>query len=174
MKRRFFAVPMLLAVLSCAISCSKQGFTNFEDSYSYKISGKLVLLPDLYADSSAVVQDSNKIEIPLKAEQGQMRVFDEGDGNVTLTFNDVFGNVTVSKAVLQDDRIVLAENQEKLVELDELDLNGRRIYVTYSGEGRNYDSAVIFDLRYDGKVTYRFKEMTIVDSKIECVAVEND
>ena len=174
MKRTLLVLPFILAVLVCGTSCSKQSFRNFEESYSYKISGKLVLLPDKYADSSAVAQEANKIEVPLKVEQGQMRVFDEGDGNVSLTFNDVFGNVTISRGKVDEKNIILNEDQEKLIQLDGLDLLEDGIFVKYSGEGKSYDTALIFDLRYNGKLTYKFKEMTIVDSKIECVAVEND
>ena len=174
MKKTVLVLTSLLSGLFLFSSCSKDEFRNFEESYSYKLSGKLVLLSEQYADSTAAVQQEHLQEVPLAMEQGQMRVFDEGENRVTMTFNDVSGNVTVAKGMQREGGFVLDENQEKLVGLDDGTLTSRKSYVRYSGTAKFYDSAVLFQLKYAGKVSYKLQTMDIVDSFVECVAVEND
>lgn len=171
-----------LCVLAMA-SCSKDGVKGFEGRYSYKISGKVALLPTDYVNASAEEKQMMEamgitftpVWVPLYPEQGQMHinVKDKDDNLAIITFNDIFGNVCSAEANIESDVVTIVNDAEKTAVLTDGSEKIGSGFVTWRGSGNRYGDQIIINLEYNGTMTLNDTGMTIVESKVECVATKN-
>lgn len=183
MKR--FLSNAAVAVLSVLVlaGCSKDGVKGFEGRYSYKISGKVGLLPTAYVNATeeeklameAMGMTFDITWVPLSPEQGQMHVAvkDKGDGLVIVTFNDIFGNVCSAEGTVDSDTVTIREGAEKTASLTNGSEKLASGFITYGGTGVRYRDQLIISLEYSGRMTVSNADMTIVASSIECFATKN-
>ncbi|MGN1220097.1 MAG: hypothetical protein ACI4TU_04080 [Candidatus Cryptobacteroides sp.] len=172
---------VILGVLTI-VSCSKEGIKGFEGRYSYKISGKVALLPTDYVNASE--QEKELMEsmgivftetwVPLYPEQGQMHIniMDKDAEAAMVTFNDISSNVCKTTALVDGDDIVLdeAEKTAFLTDGSEKIASG---FVRFKGKGSKYGNQLIFALEYAGTIVVEGTEMTIVASNVDCIGTEN-
>ena len=161
-------------VIICSIlalfSCSK---LDTKGSYSYTLSGNVHLIDystveSFDADSSEVNSSKN---VRVKTENGQLHIIDEGDGKLLLTFNCLFGDVTVLKASCVDDTITISTDNVKTVGLDMIPSVNPVLNVT--GTGKIYKNRIIFELQYSGVFKAGLVEYMVDESHIDCVATRN-
>lgn len=173
-KMKRFAAKFALVIM-CAmtfVSCTKEGINLFEGRYSYKISGLVSLIPSAYVNAPAAVSPT---VIPLYPEQGQMHinVKDKDKNVVIISFNDIKGSVITADATIESDEIKIGEGMLKTASVtDGTNKIGSGI-VLYSASGKLYGNQIIMQLVYNGELTLNGTKMTIVDSKIDCVATRN-
>ncbi|MGM9735692.1 MAG: hypothetical protein ACI3ZL_04700 [Candidatus Cryptobacteroides sp.] len=176
------AAAAVLCFLTMA-GCAKDGVKGFEGRYSYKISGIVALLPTAYVN--ATEQEKQMMAaagitftptwVPLYPEQGQMHinVKDKDEDLVIVTFNDIFGNVCVTDAVIDSDVITIADGAVKTAVLTDGSEKIASGIVSYSGSGNLYGDQVIMSMKYAGTMVLNDTDMTIVASSVDCVATRN-
>ncbi|MGN0188359.1 MAG: hypothetical protein ACI395_02465 [Candidatus Cryptobacteroides sp.] len=180
MKRRFFFVAAVV-ILAALSSCQKEDIDYFAGTYNYKTSGSVALMPSDYLalndeEKAALAQAGISYEptwVALSPEQGQMHiVVDDADGGtVLLTFNSFLGNGSSAEASVTDDRsITINGAPEKSATLTDGSQTIGGGFVIFSGSGRRYDDVLRFTLKYEGVFVVEDKNMTVVDSKVECLA----
>ena len=165
------------------ISCEKSDISQFEGAYTFKTSGKVALLPTDYVNATdeekaymaSVGISYEQVWVALKPEQGQMRIRKTGEdsGSAIITFNDLLGNACKASAVVKDNQISIPEPEEKTVSLTDGESTLGGGFVTYSGSGTRYEDLVTMDFTYQGTLMVNDISMTIVDSKVECIATKN-
>lgn len=174
---------VIALMATVVISCEKSDISQFEGSYTFKTSGKVALLPTDYVNATdeekaymaSLGISYEQVWVALQPEQGQMHIrkTDEDSGAVIMTFNDMLGNACKASAVIKDNLISIKEPEEKTVSLTDGESMLGGGFVTYSGNGIRYDDLVTIDFIYQGILMVNDISMTIVDSKVECIATKN-
>lgn len=182
MKRMFTKIAALMVGVLALAACSKDDVKSFEGRYSYKISGKVALLPTEYVNASpeqkqmmeAMGLKFTETWVPLYPEQGQMHINikDKDEDLVIVTFNDIFANVCTATAVVDDEMISFNESEKTAVLTDGTSKIASG-FVAYSGSGRKYGNQLLISLEYSGNFVLDGTPMTVVDSVVDCVATEN-
>lgn len=167
MKKILSFFILSVTVLPALSSCSKMKYKDFDESYSYKTSGTVIL------SESESAADSTAREIAVRAEQGQLRLIDRKDGNISLSFNALGGGLTLLNAVMDKMDFTIGDNQTKVIAFESDFFGNGRHKVTCAGTGTVYDDTIIFNLEYSGKISRNGKDMNIVESSVECVATMN-
>lgn len=172
---------LMVGVLALA-ACSKDDVKSFEGRYSYKISGKVALLPTEYVNASpeqkqmmeAMGLKFTETWVPLYPEQGQMHINikDKDEDLVIVTFNDIFANVCTATAVVDDEMISFNESEKTAVLTDGTSKIASG-FVAYRGSGKKYGNQLLISLEYSGNFVLDGTPMTVVDSVVDCVATEN-
>lgn len=173
-------IALIAAVM---ISCEKSDISQFEGAYTFKTSGKVALLPTDYVNATdeekaymaSIGISYEQVWVALQPEQGQMHIrqTSEDSGSVIITFNDLLGNACKASAVVTDNRISVQGPEEKTVSLTDGESTLGGGFVTYSGNGIRYEDLVTMDFTYQGILMVNDIRMTIVDSKVECIATKN-
>lgn len=183
MKDLFRNIAVIALLALTLTSCDKDPVKDFEGRYSYKISGKVVLLPTAYVNATdeekqMMEASGAKIEktvVALYPEQGQMHldIKDKSQDLMVMTLNDITGNVCSAEVKIDDDTVTVMEGAEKSATLtDGSDKIGGG-FVSWTGAGVRYGGQLIFKIEYQGNMTVQGNAMTIVESSVECVAVKN-
>jgi len=163
-------VVIVIALLSCLgiVSCQKTGVDAICGSYTYKTSGALGLLPT----ASLGVLDIDTTFVTLATESGQMNIVkDNSSSKVVVTWDNLTGDATFTSAVVTDNKFTL-DPGKKSVSIPDSVIGIDRT-VTYSGTGECFDDMIILPMTYTGTVVLGLVSMTIVSSKVECVAKRN-
>ena len=116
-----------------------------------------------------------QVWVALQPEQGQMHIrkTEDGNGSVIITFNDILGNACKASGVIDGNMISIHGPEEKTVSLTDGESTLGGGFVIYSGDGIRYEDLVTIDFTYQGPVMLNDISMTIVDSKVECIATKN-
>ena len=166
-------VLMLCAVSSIAEGCQESDLDIMAGSYTYKTSGIVGLLPTQLIGTGLPVDTT---WVALTPEQGQINIArkDADKSLMLVTWNDITGNACSTDAVLEGDELTLTltPNTKTATLTDGKDTLGGGV-VKYSGTATLYDNMLIFSLQYQGSFTISSTPMTIVGSKIECIAKAN-
>ncbi len=177
---KLFFATLLSSVL--LISCNKDTFKDFNDSWSYKTSGTVTLQETRFVEATPEEKEQfekdgltfEPVTLTLAPEDGQLHFIDRGDGQVYLSFNPMLGHVTVAEASMDGLVFSIAENQEMMVRFGEGPVRLETATLILGGDGQVYDNAVVMNLSLSGKMDYKLKEMSVIGSKIKCVAFKNE
>ena len=180
MKTRLIAAALLAGAIILG-GCSKDGASGMYGSYTYKISGTVVLLPTQLAGLDAATLAAYKaagvstdpVAVGLYPEQGQMHVLDDGDGKVVITFNDLLGNAEIARGTVDGDTIHIDAGMTKAAQLTDGNEKIGAGMVKYSGNGTRYDDTLIIYLTYGGEFKVGDVPMTVVGGEVHCVAQAN-
>lgn len=174
-------VAALMAIVT--MSCEKSDISQFEGAYTFKTSGKVALLPTDYVNATdeekaymaSLGIGYEQVWVALQPEQGQMHIrkTEDGNGSVIITFNDILGNACKASGVIDGNMISIQGPEEKTVSLTDGESTLGGGFVIYSGDGIRYEDLVTIDFTYQGSVMLNDISMTIVDSKVECIATKN-
>ena len=181
---RTFCWALVLAALAFA-SCRDEAATSVTGAYTFKTGGQVKVLPTvLAADSVDAVAacsalsgyDLTDLWAPLMPESGQMNLVytNEAKDSVILAFTALLGDLCTLTGKLSGDTLTLSGGDMKSMQVTDGTASLGGGFVNVSGGGILYNGALILDLYYDGSITStttgRSTEMTITDSRIQCVA----
>lgn len=184
-KTAFLMIGVALAAGALLTSCRDEASSLLTGAYVYKTAGQVRALPTvLTGDSVDAVAACSELSgydlanlwAPLMPESGEMTVVYTGSAkdSVILTFSALMGDVCTLTGIFAGDTLTLAGTDLKSMQVTDGTGSMGGGFVTVSGTGRRYDGALIIDLRYEGSFTSsamgRPTEMTITDSRIQCVA----
>ena len=181
---RTFLTLLTLAGLVLT-GCRDNALTTFTGSYTYKTGGQLKVLPtvltgdsvDAVAACSALSgYDLANLWAPLTPESGEMTMVytNEAKDSVILTFTALMGDLCTLTGTLSGDTLTLSGKDTKSMQITDGNGSVGGGFVTVSGEGKLYDELLILNLSYEGAFTStatgRSTEMTVVESRVQCVA----
>ena len=181
----FFCLVFSLSFL--LTGCADEAEPSFTGAYTYKTGGQLRVLPTaLTADGVDAVAacstlsgyDLANLWAPLTPESGEMTLIytNEAQDSVILTFTALMGDLCTMTGTLAGDTLTLSGTDTKSMQLTDGNQSLGGGFVTVTGEGRMYDGSLILNLCYEGTLTStaagRSMEMTIMESRIQCVAQE--
>ena len=173
----FLMVASLLMV-----SCQKTELERWEGTYSYKISGRIELLPDDPAEVSEEDDDSGEEQenpvpfwLDLTPEEGQMHVVTDvkDEHQMLLTFNAILGDAYSCTAVESEGVLSVSGNPKKMVSVssDRIPLAKRQ--VNYAGQGRLTGDVAVFTLTYSGEMDLYGHHYKVSGCEVECIATKN-
>lgn len=184
-KTAFLMIGVASAACVLLAGCRDEATSPLTGSYVYKTAGQVRALPtvltgdsvDAVAACSALSgYDLANLWAPLMPESGEMKVVYTGQAkdSVILTFTALLGDLCTLRGTFEGDTLTLEGTDRKSVQVTDGTGPAGGGFVTVGGTGRRYNGALILDLCYRGtlttSVTGRPTEMTITDSRIQCVA----
>jgi len=172
MKTKFTClIALIFMMLAVATGCQKSDMEVMSGSYTYKTSG---IIGAVLTDSLGSKEPQDTLWLTQTAEQGQLNIAskDASSSTLILSWNDLAGNACSTQAHLEGRTVELVPNI-KIVSLSKKMSVLDNVIVTYSGKGTRYDNMLIIPMQYSGVFEYESETMTIVASKIECIAKAN-
>ena len=112
----------------------------------------------------------------LVAESGQMHILNDKGREMILTMNITGGDPVVFAARYEDGQLVLSPTR-RMVGIrpggddDDEDVS---CDLTVSGTGRRYDNMILFKMVYAGRYSYEGLDGTISETRVDCIATENE
>ncbi len=160
-------ILVLAGILSLA-ACSKTGSSAYKGHYSFKTGGSI----DITGKRCGIVDTTITRRLP--AESGQMHIVEKGNGAVLITMNVTGGDSWVMQANVSGNRINIENTRRFVPVYDKLDVLYSYFDMTVSGSGERYDNMIILNLVYQGAYKELDFEGTVTESRINCVARENE
>lgn len=170
-----YLITLICSLL--ALSCAKEGTKLYTGSYSFKTSGSITL---------SGAGDGN-MTLNLPTESGIMDIVetDREAGEMIVTMNVLGGDILIFDATAREDGIVLKPMKRYIgITLPGTDSgstilgSGIGTYkgeISISGRGKRYDDLIIFNLVYDGKLSFDDGEdLSISGSDVRCRAKKNE
>jgi len=182
MKAKMILSTVAAAVFVLLTGCKKEGIDSIRTSYTYKTSGSVTLVaselakltPEQIAAYKQMGGTIDTVTIAMTPEQGQMNVAvkDKSKKQVIVTWNDILGNVSTAEASVDGSNIKLESSAKSIQLTDGTQILGGG-FVTFGGEGTQYDNILIIPMKYKGEVVISEVYFTIIDSNVQCVAKVN-
>lgn len=111
----------------------------------------------------------------LVAESGQMHILKDSGDEMILTMNITGGDPVVFTAKCEDGQLTLSPTRRMVgIRPGDDDDDNVSCDLTVSGTGRRYDNMILFRLFYAGKYSYDGLDGVIYDSRVDCIATENE
>lgn len=163
--------PAMIAALIALTSCQKTPLENLSGSYTYKTSGVVGVVPTQIIGTGLPMDTT---WVALYPEQGQINIVtkDAWSSTVIVTWNDLTGNACSTEAKVDGNNLTLAPNTKTVKLTDGSETIGGGI-VRFSGDGMLYDNMLIIPMTYQGAFELSGHSMTVVSSKVECIAKAN-
>lgn len=176
---------MFMASSVLLTSCQKDDRASLTGGYTFKTGGQLKVLPTALAgnDVDAVAAcselsgyDLANLWVPLQPESGGLAIVytNETKDSLVLVFSALLGDVCTLSGTLHGDTLTLSGDNVKSMQVTDGSASLGGGFVTVTGEGKSIDDNLLITLHYAGTfnstVTGQPVEMTIMDSRISCVA----
>ena len=156
------------ALLTLA-SCQKKNAPLFRGDYSFKTSGS-VTLEEINPEDEPT---SYTISLPNEIGQLEICALDNGKDSVLVVMNTMGGEVVVTHALCQDNKIFLRDFKKNtlLFTGDSLTLkNDLRVHAT----GQMYeDNTLIINMTYEGEAETNERSFKIYGDDIRMAAIRN-
>ena len=112
----------------------------------------------------------------LVAESGQMHILRDNGDRMIVTMNITGGDPVVFSAVHKDGSLLLSPTRRMVAVRPDEDESDESVLcdMTVSGTGRRYDNMILFRMDYSGKYSFRGLDGTVCESRIDCIATENE
>lgn len=161
----------MFAALIALTSCQKTSLETLSGSYTYKTSGVVGLAPTQLIGTGLPIDTT---WVALYPEQGQVNIVtkDAESSTVIVTWNDLTGNACSTEARVDGNNLTLTPNTKTVKLTDGSETIGGGI-VRFSGGGTLYDNMLIIPMTYQGVFELNGYSMTVVSSKVECIAKAN-
>lgn len=165
MKKALLALCCLMAMASC----QKKNAPLFRGDYSFKTSGSVTL------DEVNDEDEPASYTVSLPNEIGQLEISDLGDGkdSVVVVMNTMGGEVVVTHAYCQDNKIFLRDFKKNtlLFTGDTLTLkNDLRV----KASGQMYeDNTLILNMIYEGEAETNERSFKVYGDDIRMAAIRN-
>lgn len=167
-----------LALLLLAFSaCSKPATDQFAGSYSFKLSGSLLLVDPQAPDT--------RMSLDVRPSAGRLDITPTGeDDRMLLTLNALLGGVEVLYAQVEDGRLVLEPKKRTVsagiaggtiavgsfeIPYSGVDIDGE---VTLSGSGQRYGEALLLDLACEGTLSLGGRLYDVQGVDLVCSATQ--
>ena len=162
----------LAAVISLS-SCQKEEGYEFKGSYSYKLSGSIAMQGEpLEEGSTSLAPDT--ITLHLESETGAMNVDSAGESGILVSLNPFLGNLNVFDAEVSEGKLIFLPSPVRLkAKTDEI-ANYALYDFTLSGEGERLENLLYATFEAQGSLSYRGRNYSVSESRIELVGTIND
>jgi len=164
--------PLLFVI--CALlalaSCQKKNAPLFRGDYSFKTSGS-VTLDEIVTNGEE--GDSFTVSLPNEIGQLEISVLDNEKDSVVVVMNTMGGEVVVTHALCQDNKIFLRDFTKNtlLFTGDSITLKNE---VRVSASGQMYeDNTLIINMIYDGEAETNERNFKIHGDNIRMAAIRN-
>ena len=151
-------------------SCQKKNAPLFRGDYSFKTSGS-VTLDEIVTEGGT--GDSFTVSLPNEIGQLEISALDNGKDSVLVVMNTMGGEVVVTHALCQDNKIFLHDFKKNtlLFTSDSLTLkNDLRVHAS----GQMYeDNTLILNMTYEGEAEADDRSFKIYGNDIHMVANRN-
>ena len=193
---RFISFAVVVGCLALT-GCRDGAETPLTGAYTYKTGGKLKVLPSMLASGSVEAveacseltgYDLKNLWAPLMPESGELTLVytNEARDSVIVTFTALLGDLCTLSGTVSGDSVMLTGIKSMQLTDGSSSLGGALVtdtrsggmtgggFVTVTADGKLYENVLILNLSYDGTISTsamgRTTEMTITDSRIQCVA----
>ena len=164
--------PLLFVIctLLALASCQKKNAPLFRGDYSFKTSGS-VTLEEINPEDEPT---SYTISLPNEIGQLEISALDNGKDSVLVVMNTIGGEVVVTHALCQDNKIFLRDFKKNtlLFTGDSITLkNDLRV----KASGQMYeDNTLIINMTYEGKAETNERSFKIYGDDIRMAATRNN
>ncbi len=162
-------IPILFCALMALASCQKKNAPLFRGDYSFKTSGS-VTLNEINAEDEPA---SFTVNLPNEIGQLEIKDLDNGKDSVLVVMNTMGGEVVVTHALCQDNKIFLRDFKKNtlLFTGDSLTLkNDLRVQAT----GQMYENnTLILNMIYEGEAETNERCFKIYGDDIRMAAIRN-
>ena len=162
-------IPILFCALMALASCQKKNAPLFRGDYSFKTSGS-VTLEEINPEDEPT---SYTISLPNEIGQLEIKDLDNGKDSVLVVMNTMGGEVVVTHALCQDNKIFLRDFKKNtlLFTGDSLTLkNDLRVHAT----GQMYeDNTLILNMTYEGEAETNERSFKVYGDDIRMAAIRN-
>ncbi len=112
----------------------------------------------------------------LVAESGQMHILNDSGNDMYVTMNITGGDPVVFKATVTGGDIILSPSPRTVtIRPDDSDSDRTVLCdMEVSGRGHRYDNMILFNLTYLGKYSYDDLDGSVKNSRVDCIATENE
>ena len=163
-------IPILFCALMALASCQKKNAPLFRGDYSFKTSGSVTLNEINTEDEPA----SFTVNLPNEIGQLEIKDLDNGKDSVLVVMNTMGGEVVVTHALCQDNKIFLRDFKKNtlLFTGDSLTLkNDLRVQAT----GQMYENnTLILNMIYEGEAETNERCFKIYGDDIRMAATRNN
>ena len=162
--------PILFCALLALASCQKKNAPLFRGDYSFKTSGS-VTLNEINAEDEPA---SFTVNLPNEIGQLEISTLDNGKDSVLVVMNTMGGEVVVTHALCQDNKIFLRDFKKNTLLLtgDSITLkNDLRVHAS----GQMYeDNTLILNMTYEGEAETNERNFKIYGDDIRMAAIRNN
>ena len=164
-------ISILLSVccLIALASCQKKNAPLFRGDYSFKTSGSVTLNEINTEDEPA----SFTVSLPNEIGQLEISALDNGKDSVLVVMNTMGGEVVVTHALCQDNKIFLRDFKKNtlLFTGDSLTLKNE---LRVQASGQMYeDNTLILNMTYEGEAETNERSFKIYGDDIRMAAIRN-
>ena len=166
-------ISILLSVccLMVMVACQKKNAPLFRGDYSFKTSGSVVLNEIV---SEGEEGDSFTVSLPNEIGQLEISDLDNGKDSVLVVMNTMGGEVVVTHALCEDNKIFLKDFTKNtlLFTGDSITLKNE---VRVQASGQMYeDNTIILNMIYDGEAEISERNFTVHGDNIRMAATRNN
>ena len=163
-------IPILFCALMALASCQKKNAPLFRGDYSFKTSGS-VTLDEINAEDEP---SSFTVNLPNEIGQLEIKDLDNGKDSVLVVMNTMGGEVVVTHALCQDNKIFLRDFKKNtlLFTGDSLTLKNE---LRVQASGQMYeDNTLIINMIYEGEAETNERSFKIYGDDIRMAATRNN
>jgi hypothetical protein len=163
-------VLLALCCLMALAACQKKNAPLFRGDYSFKTSGSVVL-DEIVTDGEK--GDSFTVSLPNEIGQLEISDLDNGKDSVLVVMNTMGGEVIVTRALCQDNKIFLCDFTKNtlLFTGDSITLKNE---VRVQASGQMYENnMLIINMIYDGEAETNERNFKIYGDDIRMAAMRN-
>ncbi len=161
--------PILFCALLALASCQKKNAPLFRGDYSFKTSGS-VTLNEINAEDEPA---SFTVNLPNEIGQLEIKDLDNGKDSVLVVMNIMGGEVVVTHALCQDNKIFLRDFKKNtlLFTGDSITLKNE---LRVKASGQMYeDNTLILNMIYEGEAETNERSFKIYGDDIRMAAIRN-
>ena len=161
--------PILFCALLALASCQKKNAPLFRGDYSFKTSGSVTLNEINTEDEPA----SFTVNLPNEIGQLEIKDLDNGKDSVLVVMNTMGGEVVVTHALCQDNKIFLRDFKKNtlLFTGDSITLKNE---LRVKASGQMYeDNTLIINMTYEGEAETNERSFKIYGDDIRMAAIRN-
>ena len=162
-------IPILFCALMALASCQKKNAPLFRGDYSFKTSGSVTLNEINTEDEPS----SFTVSLPNEIGQLEIKDLDNGKDSVLVVMNTMGGEVVVTHALCQDNKIFLRDFKKNtlLFTGDSLTLKNE---LRVQASGQMYeDNTLILNMTYEGEAETNERSFKIYGDDIRMAAIRN-
>ena len=167
-------ISILLSVccLLALAACQKKNAPLFRGDYSFKTSGSITL-DEIIPEGDSIEPVSYTVSLPNEIGQLEISDLDNGKDSVLVVMNTMGGEVIVTRALCQDNKIFLRDFTKNtlLFTGDSITLKNE---VRVQASGQMYeDNTLIINMIYDGEAETVERNFKIYGDNIRMAAMRN-
>ena len=138
------------------------GFPVTDTVYTYRTVEDTVAVRDTFVTRRIVT------------ESGQMHILRQDGDSLVITMNITGGDPVVMGGRANGNDITVGKTRRFVPVFDSNNVLFKMVDMTVSGSGKRYDNMVILDFFYEGEYSEEGFDGTVSESRVNCIATENE